>query len=157
MAAGTAAGQHGRILGLHRHDAHVRLALLEDPADPCDGSPGSHSGHEDVDFSVRVVPDLPAVVSLWTAGFAVLENCMGMNALSNREASSFAFAIAPPIPSEAGVRHQLCPEPFQKLPALRLMLSGHGDDQAIAPDGAHKGERDAVLPARGLDDNGARL
>ena len=92
------------------------------------------------------------VVRSWMAGLAGLSNCCGIQASSFLATSSLALAMAPFMPSLAGVSTRLAPSARSKRAPFDRHRLGHGQRQPIALGRAHEGQGDAGVAACRFDD-----
>ena len=97
------------------------------------------------------------VVRSWTSGLAGLSNCCGTQLLGVAAANSWALAIAPFMPSLAGVSTRFAPSIAQQRTAFQAHRLGHGERQVIALGGGDEGQGDARVAAGRLDDLRVRV
>lgn len=58
MRSGLAPGKYRRIARLYRYDLYVRVVSFQSGTDTADRASGSYAGYEQIDFTVRITPDL---------------------------------------------------------------------------------------------------
>ena len=92
------------------------------------------------------------VVRSWISGLAGLSNCCGIQLLGVEAASSWALAIAPFMPSLAGVSTRFAPKARSRARRSRLIDSGMVSVRSIALGSGHERQGDARVAAGRLDD-----
>src|ERR671913_687002 len=155
VRTGLAAVEDGGLLGLHGDHLDPRLATLEHLADPRDRPPGPDAGHDDVDGTVGVLPDLlrgRLAVDLGVCLVGELPSedralALGDDLLGARDRALHALG--------AGGEDELGAVGAQEGPALLAHRLRHGEDDLVAASGPHHGQGDAGVPRRRLDDGAA--
>ncbi len=143
-------GEHRRVGGLDRHDAHARLALLERFPHPGDGSAGAHGTDEDVDGALCVFPDFDrrgSPMDLGVRGVSELvQHDRARDLLEQLRRSSDRVTH-----EDAGGEHDFRAEMSeQRYPFLRHRLR-HGQDEPVTSDRRDERQPDARVAACGFD------
>ena len=155
MAPGLAAGEQGRGGGLHGHNPHVGVLLLQVAAHACNGAAGTYAGHEDVHLAVGIVPDLWAGGAVVGPGIGGGIKLTGQEAARDRGGDLLGLFHGARHTALGRGQHQLRTVGGQQLPALQAHGLGHGEDDLVATGQAHGRETYAGVAGGGLHDGAA--
>ena len=146
-----------RACGLHGHDLHSGLLLLEVGAHSRHGAARAHAGHEHVDLAVGVLPDLGAGRGLVHGGVGRVHELAGDDRSGNLGLELLGLGDGSLHAGCAVGEHELCAVAAHELAALDAHGLGHRDDDAVATGGGDAGQADAGVARGGLDDGAAGL
>ena len=132
MGPGAALTENRRVLGLHRHDFHRRILLLDVLPHTGDGAAGTHAGHEDVHFAAGVRPNFRAGGGAVGGRVGGVDKLAGDEAVGNLLSQLLRFGDGPLHPLGPFSQHQLRTVGPHQLPALHAHGFRHGDDEAVA-------------------------
>ena len=155
MGPGSAAVQQGASGRFHADHLHRGVMFLQEFARPADRSAGTRRGHKDVHLSFRVLPDLRAggpVVRQGVVGIAALAEDHGVLRFSEQLRGlrvGAAHVLRP------GGMVDLRAEGPQEARALLGQIVRHADFDLVSLCGADRGDADAGIPGRSLDDRPA--
>ena len=152
VRAGLALGEHRGGGGLDGDDLNLGVLLLEELAHAGHSAAGADAGDEDVDLAVGVIPDLGAGRGLVDGGVGGVHELAGDNAVGGLLLQLLGLGDGTLHALGAVGEHELCAVCLHKLAALDGHSFGHGDDHLVAASRRHRGDADAGVAARGLDD-----
>ena len=150
-----ALGQQRRGGGLHRHDLHVGIFLLEVPAHTADGAAGAHAGHKEVHVPLRIFPDLRAggaVVGLRIGGVIKLP---GDDAAGGFPVQRLSLGHSAGHALAAGGQHDLRSIGGDEAAPLHAHGVRHGEDHMVPQCGTHSGKTNAGVAGGGFNDGGS--
>ena len=152
MRAGLALREHRGGGGLDGDNLNLWVLLLEELAHAGHGAAGANAGDEDVDLAVGVIPDLGAGRGFVDGGVGGVYKLAGDNAVGGLLLQLLGFRDGALHALGSVSEHELCAICLHKLAALDGHGLGHGDDHLVAASRRHRGDTDAGVAARGLDD-----
>ena len=121
------------------------------------GAARAYARHEDVDLSVRIVPDLFSRRAGVHFGVGLI-----LKLLQDNRSRMLLFQFASTTERAlhalaAGRQHQCSAESLEQILTLHAHRLGHGQDQLVTLYGGHPGQSDTRVATGSLDDNGAGL
>ena len=152
MRAGLALREHRGSGGLNGDDLNLGVLLLEELTHAGYGAAGSNAGDEDVDLAVGVIPDLGAGRGLVDGGVGGVHKLAGDNAVGGLLLQFLGLGDGALHAFGTVGEHELCAVCLHKFAALDGHGLGHGDDHLVAASRRHRGDADAGIATRGLDD-----
>ena len=152
VRAGLTLREHRGSGGLDGDNLNLGVLLLEELAHAGHGTTGADAGDEDVDLAVGVIPDLGAGRGLVDGGVGGVHKLAGDNAVGGLLLQLLGLGDGALHALGAVGEHELCAVCLHKFAALDGHSLGHGDDHLVAAGSRHRGDADAGVAARGLDD-----
>ncbi len=141
-------------VGFDADDAHHRIVLLQTPGDSHQRAGGAHGGDQHVDRAAGLAPDLlggSVIVGLPVRRVVELVHGeIASRVFTHQAVDFFDGAVGPEVARrEQDLRAARLEDPL----AFDTDRFGHGQQQAVALDGADHGQADPRVAARGLDDD----
>ena len=152
VRACLALGEHRGGGGLDGDDLNLGVLLLEELAHAGHGAAGANAGDEDVDLAVGVIPDLGAGRGLVDGRVRGVHKLAGEYAVGGLLLQLLGLGDSALHALGAVGEHELRTVCLHQLAALDGHGLGHGDDHLVAASRRHRGDADAGVAARGLDD-----
>jgi hypothetical protein len=150
VTARRSARENGRVSRLDRDHTHAWLVRFEHFPHAGDRSTGALCRHKDVDLTLRVLPD-------FQCGGSAMDRRVGGIAEPVEHECSRDLMNHPLSPSH-GIGHQntggeqnLRAEVAERCHTLGRHRLGHGQDQPVTAYGRDKGQSDAAVPTRWLN------
>ena len=138
--------------GLHSHHLDVGIEPLHALIEAHEGAGGAHGGHHHGDLAFGLLPDLPAggLMGLGIDGVVELvRQKILVRMFPGHLVDLFDGAVGPQV---GRGQEEFGAHALEDAFALQAGGLGHGQEQAIALDGAHHGQTDAGIAAGGFDD-----
>ena len=154
MRARRSLAEDGRGRGLDRDDPDGGILLLEIGADARDRAARADAGDKDIDFSVRVRPDLRTGRRLVDGGVGRVDELAGDKGLGQFFRQFLGLGDGALHALGAFGENQLGTVGAHELTPLDAHRLGHDDDDAIAPRRRNRGKTDSGVAGGGLDDDG---
>ena len=152
MLAGLSAADHRRLLGLDGDRFEVRVQFLDVAGDTGDGPSGSDPRDDRIDLSTRIGPDFRAGGPFVDGRVGGVFELLGHPAMRIGSDEFVGFRDRAAHPFGGGGQHEVGSHRSQKSSAFDGHRFGHREGQLVPFCGAHKGEGDPCISARGFDD-----
>ncbi len=137
---------------LYSHHLDVRIEPLQALVEAHEGAGGAHGRHHHGDLAFGLLPDFPAG-GLMGMGIDGVVELVRQKILVRMFPGHPVDLFDGSVGSQVGWGQQeFGPHALEDAFALQAGGLGHGQEQAIALDGAHHGQTDAGVAAGGFDD-----
>ena len=156
MWSGLSTRQDRATFRLDCHHLQARLARLQQPATACKCAARADAGQHGVDCAIRICPDLFSRRLLVDFRIGRIVELARHNGAGCFRQNFLRLGDGAAHPLLFRGQNQLGAEIGQHLAPLDGHGFRHGQDQAIAPAGRRKGEADAGVSRRRLNQHAAR-
>ena len=156
MRPGLAAREQRRACRLDRRELHIRIFLFEIASCAGECAARADASDEKIDAAVAIAPELGAGGEIVRLGICGIVKLCGDKALRCCRRQLLRALHGARHALRRRCQHQFRTVGFEQIPTLHAHALRHGEDHAVAVDLGHRGEADAGVAARRLNDDAPR-